>query len=73
MVAFISVTRLRLRSIRFFPAFLWLALLSGVQGEAGARELEGYGTARLAPDVLDTDGMDRRGRHASLHAVQPPT
>lgn len=34
-------------------------------GQAGAREPESYRTARLAPDVLD-----RRERHASLHAVR---
>jgi hypothetical protein len=29
----ISVTRLRLRSFRFLPQFVWLALLSGVQAK----------------------------------------
>src|SRR5688500_5606577 len=69
IMAFISVTRLRLRYIRFFPPFLWWSV-EWRTGEAGARKPESYRTARLAPHVLDTHGMDGRARHASLHAVR---
>jgi hypothetical protein len=40
---FISVTRLLLRSMRCFPAFLWLALLSGVQAKRAPGNLKAAG------------------------------
>lgn len=46
-MVFISVTRLRLRSIRFFPPFLWWGLLSGVQAKRAPGNLKATGLRDL--------------------------
>src|SRR3982750_2303278 len=48
-MAFISITRLRVRSWRFFPAFVWYALRSVRQAQNASGYLGGntYGDARL--------------------------
>jgi hypothetical protein len=43
MMAFISVTRLRLRSMKFFPLFLWWGFLSGVQAKRALGNLNATG------------------------------
>jgi hypothetical protein len=42
-MAFISVTRLRLRSMRFVPPFLWWSLLSAVQAKRAPGNLSATG------------------------------
>jgi hypothetical protein len=56
----LSVTRLRLRSIRFLPSFLWWSLLSAVQAKRAPGNLSATGLRDSHLTDLMTDGGQGR-------------
>jgi len=61
-----SLTRLRVRSVRFLPSFLWRTFLSRRQVERGTRLPRWKTSHRFRPHVLDFNRVAERRDHEKI-------
>ena len=70
MVMLASVTRLRVRSAHFLPAFVWKTFTSRRQVERAPGFLGGRLLLRFWPDVLDPDYVGKRTGHEGISRLR---